>query len=109
MSQCCTIISPVDYFIASHFSSEEPNKSIPGKETQLQYESHTARENQGYEEHFKGEERADFITFYLVPIKEAIMPFNQPLLFSVKQHWCCIEYVKQADGLEKKYCLHYSQ
>ena len=37
------------------------------------------------------------------------MPFNQPLLFSVKQHWCCIEYVKQADGLEKKYCLHYSQ
>ena len=97
------------------FSSEEPlqhkqrgNKSIPGKETQLQYESHTARENQGYEEHVKGEEQAYFITFYLVPIKEAIMPFNQPLLFSVKQHWC-IEYVKQADGLEKKYCLHYSQ
>ena len=63
------------------FSSEEPlqhkqrgNKSIPGKETQLQYESHTARENQGYEEHVK----AYFITFYLVPIKEAIMPFNQP-------------------------------
>ena len=91
------------------FSSEEPlqhkqrgNKSIPGKETQLQYESHTARENQGYEEHVK----AYFITFYLVPIKEAIMPFNQPLLFSVKQHWCIdIEYVKQADGLGKKVLL----
>ena len=38
------------------------NKSIPGRETQLQYESHTARENLGYEEHVKGEELAYFIT-----------------------------------------------